>query len=307
MSRLSNRLLASLSSQEYRRIAPRLNTLRLSSGSTLPQCGRSRVYFPTSGMSSILSRMSDGTTIEVASVGNEGVVGVPALGSQLSNVTYLHVSHGSIQYMTLGSFESLSARSEFGLAVDQYCARFMQAVMQLSACTKAHRLEARCARWILVAHERLQRVRFEVSQPFLAMALGVEPNALAIFMARLNDQKILKHDGASITVLDPIGLRRRSCNCQASFARLLEFPRIKTQRPPVRHRARVLSMYPPNVCTVCGLTRDYPHKTHVECLRAIADDLRGHMARAKELNTLRGQITVESFRKYEKFLHRKES
>jgi len=151
------------------------------------------------------------------------------------------------QYMTLGSFECLCVRSEFGLAVEQYCSRFMQAVMLLAACTKAHRLEARCARWILLAHECLQRVRFEVSQPFLAMALGVKPNALAIFMARLNDQKILTHDGASI-------------------------------------RAR------PN--------RAAP---------AIADDLREQMARAKKRNTLRGQITFESFRKYEKFLHRKES
>src|SRR5262245_42844910 len=109
MSRLANRLLASLSAKEYRRIAPRLQTLRLNSGGALPQCGRGRVYFPTSGVSSIQSRMADGTTIEVASVGREGVVGIPALGSQLSAATYLHVSHGSIQYMALPVFEALCA------------------------------------------------------------------------------------------------------------------------------------------------------------------------------------------------------
>ena len=67
------KLLASLSSREYRRIAPRLHPITLSNGSLLPQCGRSRVYFPGSGVCSILSRMNDGTTITLTCRAAEGI------------------------------------------------------------------------------------------------------------------------------------------------------------------------------------------------------------------------------------------
>jgi hypothetical protein len=307
MSRLANRLLASLSPKEYQRVSPLLRTLRLNSGGTLPHCGVGRVYFPNTGVASILSRMADGTSIEVASVGTEGVVGLPALGSQLSAATYLHVAHGSIQYMSISIFDSLCVRSELGRAVEQYCARFMEGVMQLSACSRLHSTDARCARWILLTYERLHRARFELTQSCLAMMLGVKPDALRPFMARLAEAKIVKHDAATVTVLDAIGLRRLACSCYSPLKKHAEVPRVQNKPTPRAPRARVVSMRSVSVCTICGLIRDYPHQTHMECLRAIDREIHDCNARARVLVKIRARLTAQAFEKYEKFLSRKES
>jgi hypothetical protein len=210
---LPNKLLASLSSGEYGRIATRLQSLNLSNGSVLPHCGRARVYFPGSGACSVLSRMSDGTTIEVASVGNEGGVGLPAVGSQFTQCSYVQVAHGALQYMAMSTFEQLSSNSEFGEVVERYSAEFMRSVMQLVACNRMHTIDARCARWILLTHERVRRARFELTQPFLAMAIGARPDDLSRAIVRLTEAGALRHDGASVTIVDPIALRRASCQC----------------------------------------------------------------------------------------------
>jgi len=291
-----------LSAGEYQRIAPRLHTIRLSHGSTLPHCGVARVYFPGTGVSSILSRMADGTTIEVASVGSEGVVGLPALGSQFSAGPYLHVSHGTLQYMALNVFEAFCARTELGRAVGQFCGVFTQSVMQLVACNRLHPMEARCARWILLTHERLQRANFELTQPFLAMAIGAKSGELADIMVRLAERQIVKHDAASVTLLDPIALRRHACSCYPVLRKIAQTPlNVRPPRRDAGNRANVVTMRPQSACTLCGLTRDYPHKTHAECLRALDADLRSVIQRAKQLTSLRGQIAFESMKKFEQF------
>ena len=143
-----------------------------------------------------MSRMSDASTIEVASVGSEGIVGVPILGGQLSAGPYLQVSHGTVQYMALNVFESFCHGSELGRAVDRFCGTFMKSVMQLIACNRLHPMEARCARWILWTHERLGRAQFELTQPFLGMAIAAHPEELSGFMVRLAGERILRYDSA---------------------------------------------------------------------------------------------------------------
>ena len=249
--------------------------------------------------------MSDSTTIEVASVGSEGVVGVRALG-ELGPEAYLQVSHGTLQYMALNVFDALCVHSELGRAVDQFCGTFMQSVMQLVACNRLHPMEARCARWLLLTHERLGRARFELTQQFLAMAIAAAPGALADFMARLAQQGIVKHDGGTVTVLDAIALRRQACGCYAVLKKNTAYARVPPG-PPKTPSANVVRMRPSTVCTLCGLTRDYPHKTHAECLHALDSDLRSLIGRAKDLSKMRKQIATESMERFDKLLNRRRS
>jgi len=302
--RSPNRLLASLSSREFRRVAPRLHTLRLSNGSAIPHCGTGRVYFPGTGVSSILSRMDDGTTIEVASVGAEGVIGVPALGSQLGIGSYPQVSHGTVQYMSLNVFEALSTGSELGLAVEQFCGIFMESVMQLVSCHRFHDLGGRCARWLLLVHDRVQRANFELTQPFLAMAVGAKLDELAAVMVQFTEQNIIRYDAASVTILDGIALRQRACAC---YSVLRKHSATSIRIRPTSDRSRsenVVQMRPATVCTLCGLTRDYPHKSHIECLHAIDAELRTLLGRAKALTKQRGKIAEESMQRFERFRRR---
>jgi hypothetical protein len=301
VSRSPNKLLASLSRGEFRRIAPRLHTLRLSNGSTLPHCGTARVYFPGTGVSSILSRMNDGTTIEVASVGSEGIVGVPALGSQLGIGSYLQVAHGTVQYMSLNVFEALCAGSELGRAVDQFCGLFMQSVMQLVACNRFHDIDARCARWLLLAHERVGRANFELTQPFLAMAIGAKADELTAVMVPFTGQNIVRYDAATVTVIDAIALRRLACPCYSVLCKHSATPARVRSTGGHTTTANVVQMRPATVCTLCGLTRDYPHKSHAECLRAIDTELRSLIGRARTLTKQRAQLVAESMQRFERF------
>ena len=255
-------------------------------------------------MSSILSRMDDGTTIEVASVGSEGIIGVPALGSQLGIGSYMQVSHGTVQYMSLNVFEAMCAGSELGRAVDQFSGIFMDSVMQLVACHRFHDLGARCARWLLLAHERLQRANFELTQPFLAMAVGAKPDELVAVMVRLTEQNTIKYDAASVTVIDAIALRRVACPCYP-LLRKNSGTAIRVRPSVERSRvANVVQMKPATMCTLCGLTRDYPHQSHTECLRAIDSELRMLIGRAKTLTKQRGLIVAESMQRFERFRRR---
>lgn len=310
MPRSPNKLLAALPANEFRRIAPRLHTLRLSNGSVLPHCGVSRVYFPGTGVCSITNRMSDTTTIEVATVGSEGIVGLRALGGQFDRGTYLHVTHGTVQYMSMPAFEGLCVDSELGEAVQRFCATFLSSVMQLASCNQAHSLESRCARWLISLHQRVDRGRFEVTQPFLAMALGASPAQLAPVMTALAAAQIVKYDAATVTVLDAIALRRRACRChvklekQTRVARPARRRRTNTRAPanvvPIR-----LSHLP--ACTICGVNRNLPHKTHADCLRAVDADLKSHLVRARQLSKLRAEIATESMKKFEQFVTHRHS
>jgi hypothetical protein len=308
VSRSPNKLLASLSSAEYRRIAPRLRASRLTNGSPLPDCGRGRVYFPGTGACSILSRMANGSTIEVAAVGNEGAVGLPALGSQLSNATYVQVTDGTLQSMSLHMFEDLASNSELGHAVDRFCAEFTRSVMQLVACNRLHPIAARCARWILLTYERVGRANFELTPPFLAMAIGAHADELAHVMARFAVNGLVKQDGTSLTVLDSIGLRRASCRCYKALRIEAQILFARDGQPVDRvHRDNVVPMRGMNTCTVCGIARNLPHKTLDECLRAIDVELRTTTRRATQLMHQRGNIVDQSLQKYEKFRKRRPS
>ena len=245
--------------------------------------------------------MSDASTIEVASVGSEGIVGVPILGGRLSAGPYLQVSHGTVQYMALNVFESFCHDSELGRAVDRFCGTFMKSVMQLIACNRLHPMEERCARWILWTHERLGRAQFELTQPFLGMAIAAPPEELSSFMVRLADERILRYDAATVTLLDPIALRRLACSCYGALKKNAATERVRQSRNRVQ-AVNVVRMQPTTMCTLCGLMRDAPHKSHVECLRAIDAELRTLMARVKQLTGLRRQLADESIQKFENFL-----
>ena len=101
----SNRLLAALPADEYHRLMPELHTIHLRDGESLPHCGAARVYFPERGFCSVRKVMPDGRAIEIASVGNEGVVGLSALSASLEvdKNDYVQIADGSARFMLLGA------------------------------------------------------------------------------------------------------------------------------------------------------------------------------------------------------------
>ena len=177
MSQSANKLLAALPRRDYQRLRPLLRTLHLPAETGLPHCGQTRVYFPGTGLCSIINKMADGSGIEVACIGNEGVVGLNALAgeSPAERNGFVQVADGTVEYMPAVFFERELARNgRFREVVDRFCHSFLETVIQAVACNRLHTTEQRCCRWLLSVHDRIGRGRFELKVRFLARAMGVE-------------------------------------------------------------------------------------------------------------------------------------
>jgi hypothetical protein len=286
--------------------------IRLGNGNALPDCGYTRVYFPVVGICSIVATMGDGTAIEVSSVGNEGVVGLPMLGSKLlPEHRFLQISNGTAHYMPTITFESLCVGTEFGRAVDRFRGFFLKSVIQLGACNSLHPLKARSARWILFAHERIGRAQFEVTETLLMSATGGAAETHLV-IDEFRKRQIIKYRQGKLTVLDPIALRRLACSCYGTLTGGLRNHRsaeVEAQPDGIERESsgNIVPMRSAAVCTLCGLGVSAPHKSHSDCLRAIDGEMRLLMSRARQLTKQRAAIAMENMQKFEKFLRRRES
>ncbi len=310
MSQSANKLLAALPHRDYQRLRPVLRTLHLSAEAGLPYCGQTRVYFPGNGLCSIINKMADGAGIEVACVGNEGVVGLYALATQspAGRNGFVQVADGTVQYMPAVFFEHEMARNAvFREAVDRFCHSFLETVIQSVACNRLHTTEERCCRWLLNVHDRLGRERFELKVRFLARAIGVRTFDVATILSSLAEHGLVSHDGESITILDAIGLKRQACGCYAAMQRAyvkglcLEEPTVDAPR----RTARVLPMMRGGaVCTLCGLSTATPHRNDHACICALDEEIASMIQRTHTLRKYRAQLVANRAKFYRGVLKR---
>jgi CRP-like cAMP-binding protein len=293
-----NKLLAALPRDEYRKLTPFLRSVSLPNESALPHCGHTRVYFPGSGACSITNTMSDGSIIEIASIGNEGMVGLSTLAgdSPPRRNAYLQVGDGTAQYMPLLLFERELARDgPLRDVVDRYCAVFLESMIQSVACNRLHTLQERCCRWLLTTHDRLRRARFELSQRFLARALGVRTSELAAVTMTLGQLGLIKQDAGTVTITDAVGLKRLACKCYGALSRAYgdrvpgpgggEHARVHAKS------AKVLPIRADGMtCTLCGSSLKVPHKSSHDCILAIDAELIALTEKSHRLRKYRAQL-----------------
>jgi hypothetical protein len=311
VSQSPNRLLADLPAREYRRMLPMLRTISLSAESPLPHCGHTRVYFPGTGLCSIINRLDDGSVIEVASVGNEGLVGLSALMAECpsGHNAFVQVGDGTAQYMPAGLFErELARNADLRDIVDGYCQAFLQTMIQSVACNRLHSFQERCCRWLLAAHERLGRVRFELKARFLVRAMGGRNTEVAAVLMSLEQLGLITHDAESVTIVDGVGLRRLACRCydamKSGYGRA--GPATRKRTPPQREGGAKILPIRPGVggCTLCGSSAKLPHKTGHECLLALDDEIATLTRRAHALRTYRAQLLANRAQMFRDILKR---
>jgi CRP-like cAMP-binding protein len=310
MPQSANKLLAALPSREYQRLRPLLRTLHVSAETGLPHCGQTRVYFPGTGLCSIINKMADGSGIEVACIGSEGVVGLNALAgdSPAERNGFVQVADGTVEYMPTVFFERELARNgHFRAVVDRFCHSFLEAVIQAVACNRLHTTEQRCCRWLLSVHDRIGRGRFELKGRFLARAMGVRNSEVAAILASLEEQRLVTHDGQSITILDAIGLRRLACGCYAAMKRAYA-PDASTEKLKTavsRPVARVLRMRPgAGACTLCGSSTHVPHQNGHACILALDEEIAGLIQKTHTLRKYRAQLLANRAQLYRDILKR---
>lgn len=212
-----NKLLAALSKEEYARLIPKLEQVSLDYGKTIYEPGEiiRDVYFPKSGLISLLAAVEDGATLEVGIVGREGVVGLPVfLG--VNSTTSRAIVQGAGFAMRIKAADFL-AESRNGGGLPSLLQRFthtlLAQVSQSAACYRFHPIEARLARWLLMTADRVESNEFQITQEFLSNMLGVRREAVNRSAVVLQQQELIKYSRGRISITDRVGLEKTTCAC----------------------------------------------------------------------------------------------
>jgi CRP-like cAMP-binding protein len=217
-----NRLLNAVGS-ELAPLLPQMEALFLNSREVVNRQGApiTFVYFPVTAVLTMIASTSDGETVEVATVGSEGLVGVTALLSspqsrrQQGALTKV-ITHvpGSVIRMKAEVFESEMERNiELNRCVRRYLnVLFTQLVLSVG-CNRLHSLEQRCARWLLSSMDRNAYEEIAVTQELLAEMLGVRRQSVDNVLGELESKRLIECLRGSIKINDPKGLSHIACEC----------------------------------------------------------------------------------------------
>jgi CRP-like cAMP-binding protein len=214
---VSNVVLSSLPADEFAELAPYLERERFEAGETLYaiEDPARRVYFIESGLLSLISTLEDGTSIEVAALGREGVGGLMML---IGSDTAVHTALGQM------GGEALCARAEpareafrrlpsFQSKALGYARMLFAHVTQTAACNTLHTVEERLARWLLMCRRRAGSDTLPLTHEVLSHMLGVRRSGVTVAVGILQQAGFVTHSRGQIVVADAEGLREVSCEC----------------------------------------------------------------------------------------------
>jgi CRP-like cAMP-binding protein len=212
-----NVLLDSLPSAEFERLAGNLEPVSLPRGADLetPNEDIQSVYFPTSGIASIVALGENGESVDTTMVGREGMTGLAVfLGTgQMPIRTMVQLPLEGFRMSSNALREELERRGTLVALLHRYTQVVMVSMAQLILCNRAHRLDQRAARWLLQVDERVDEAPFEVTQEFLAEMIGTQRPSLSLAIRQFKDAGLIKHSRGQITISDREGLLERSCSC----------------------------------------------------------------------------------------------
>jgi CRP-like cAMP-binding protein len=187
-----------------------------------------RVVFPVSGVCSLLTVGSDDRMVEVATIGNEGFVGLPVFlqATLMSSHRAIAQIPGDAVVIDASEFLEISnSGGPFQAVLLRYAQALMTQIAQGAACNRLHSLEQRCARWLLMTHDRVDSDRFPMTQEFLAQMLGAGRQAVNEAARALQDRDLITYTRGQITVTDRPALEGVACECyriiRGEFDRLL--------------------------------------------------------------------------------------
>ena len=214
---VGNNLLASLPKEEYKRLLPQLETVSLSLKQHLYRLNEpiEYVYFPNSGVVSVVSFLKDGRIVEVATVGNEGMIGTPILlgVDRILAETFVQIPGDGLRMKVDVFRREVPLGSPLHSLLLRYTQTLMNHLMQSVVCNQMHSVEERCCRWLLLTQDRVESDEFPLTQEFLAQMLGVRRATVSVVAATLQRVGLIRYHRGKIKVLDRQGLEAGSCEC----------------------------------------------------------------------------------------------
>ena len=212
-----NRLLLALPSRNLKRLMPELEHIRCQREQVLMDADSSldHVFFPDSGVVSVVAVYADGSVIEMATIGREGCTGMQAFfGAKTSSVRLLVQIPGSAAKMSRAAFaRAMESMPSFRNLMSAYIHAFLEQVLVSVACNGAHSLKERLARWLLMMRDRSDEDALPITQSLLAEMLGVQRPTITNAARELERAGLIERGRRQVTILDRQGLIEESCEC----------------------------------------------------------------------------------------------
>jgi CRP-like cAMP-binding protein len=221
-----NRLLSSLSRDIQIRLLPRMEKISFSIKQILYEPGQpiGHVYFPLSGVVSLTIGLKGGESVEVATTGNEGLVGTPLLfGAERSTLKALCQVTGQALRMRGEAFRrSLEEHPELQTLARRYAQALFDQIAQTTACNHVHSVQARMCRWLLMTHDRVGADEFHLTQELLAQMLGVRRPSVTVAAGLLQKAGLIRYQRGRIRIADRAGLESGACECYETVRQELD-------------------------------------------------------------------------------------
>ncbi|MEP6569623.1 MAG: Crp/Fnr family transcriptional regulator [Acidobacteriota bacterium] len=213
----ANRLLAALPKKDYQELQRHLEEVPLVFDQVLyrPTELITDVYFPNSGIVSLLAGINERSTLEVGFVGNDGMVGLSVfLGVGASVNRAVVQGSGSAMKMKATTFrKECNSGSALPRLLQRYAQSVLMQITQYAVCNQFHAGDARLARWLLMTNDRMGGDEFQLTQQFLSNMLGVRREGVSVAAGNLQKRKLIRYSRGRLKVLDRAGLEATSCVC----------------------------------------------------------------------------------------------
>jgi CRP-like cAMP-binding protein len=227
-----NRLLLALPARNLKRLMPELERISCERAQVLVNADSAldHVFFPDSGVVSVVAVYADGSIIEMATVGREGFTDVQAVfGAKRSSVQLLVQIPGTAAKISRTAFtRAMQSMPSFRSLMDAYVQAFLEQVMVSVACNGAHNLKQRLARWLLMMRDRTDDDALAITQSLLAEMLGVQRPSITNAVREFERAGLIAGGRRQVAIIDRRGLTAASCECYQLVRARLAFHLPKT-------------------------------------------------------------------------------
>jgi len=220
-----NRILDALPSDVRERVFSHMTPISLKNRTVLFEPGQvlTHVHFPVSGVISLVTPFDDGSSVEVATIGNEGIIGVPLIeGGSLAVRAIAQVAGTTLRMKTATFLAEVGRGGVLGDLVQNYTQALFGQISQAAACNRLHSNEERLSRWLLMSHDRVGTDEFHITHEFLGQTLGARRATVTLSMGVLQAAGLIRYRRGMVTILDRAGLEEVSCECYAVIREVLE-------------------------------------------------------------------------------------
>ncbi|MDT7540862.1 MAG: hypothetical protein QOE33_766 [Acidobacteriota bacterium] len=224
--KVKNRLLSALPRDEFERLLPHMEVVHKSQGKIIYEPGATmdNLYFPNNGMISLLSMNEDGTTIEVAMVGNEGVVGLTYI-LQLKTTLYgamIQLPSDLIKIKGEVAAAEFKRGGVFNSLLLRYTHLLLTQISQSVVCNRFHPIEKRLCRWLLTASYGLKLNTLHLTQEIIGHMLGVPRTGVTMAAVSLQRAGLIRYSRGKIEFVNREAMEAASCECHQIIKEELE-------------------------------------------------------------------------------------